>query len=56
MTKAELREALYIMECYADGKARQEEKQTESPMDYYQGEAYAYRDMRERIDSLIERM
>ena len=56
MTKSEIRESLFIMKHYADGKARQEEQQIDNVMDYHTGCADAYKDMRERIDSLIERM
>lgn len=56
MTKQDIKDKLLLLKNYSIGKSKNEAKQSDDSNDYYYGKSEAYKDMSDRIDSLIDRM
>lgn len=56
MTKQEIKDSLILLKNYAEGKSRNEVKQSDDICDYHYGKSEVYNDMAERIDLLIGKM
>lgn len=56
MTKQDIKDELRVLRNYSNGKSKNEAHQSDEILDYHYGKSEAYKDMAERIDSLIDRI
>ena len=56
ITKQNIKDSLILLKNYAEGKSKNESKQSDDICDYHYGKSEVYKDMAERIDILIDKM
>ena len=56
MTKAEIKDKIFMLKEYAKGKKNYSNRLVEDINDYYFGNARAYEDIEERLEALLEKI